>query len=63
MRGQNKDRIASLSQQTGVKTLLAPVNFGNQGWCGMIVCRSSKRITYYDSMNSGMYARALDKMA
>lgn len=48
---------------TSVATVLVPVNYGNQHWCGAIVSHEHKRVIYYDSMTSSSYTHSLDKIA
>lgn len=43
--------------------MLVAINVGNSHWCGSIVDREPKRVTIYDSMNSGLYRFKLDKIA
>jgi hypothetical protein len=56
-------RVAELVQPDGVTTVLVPVNFGNQHWCGVVVSTKAKSVCYYDSLNSRLYKTALDALA
>lgn len=57
------DRVAEQAAGDGVKSVVVPVNFGNQHWCALTVDVGSRRVIYYDSMNSTSYVRALDGLA
>lgn len=49
--------------ESGVSTVLLPVNFGNMHWCGIMINICDSVVTYYDSVNSPKYHKALDVMA
>lgn len=58
----SKAQIALLLEQTGVRTVLLPVKFGNTHWCCLVVDLQQRRVVVYDSMNSDLYTLKLEKL-
>ncbi|KAL3664913.1 hypothetical protein V7S43_010090 [Phytophthora oleae] len=58
-----RDRVLVQLRETGVDTVLLPLNFKNAHWCCVVVKVGSKRIYYYDPLNIAPYMNAAKAVA
>lgn len=53
-----KMTLRDLFTQDGIEFLIAPLNFGNNHWCGLAVRVGRSELLYYDSMSSSYTSQA-----
>jgi hypothetical protein len=63
MRDSLIQELQAFYAETGVSTVLIPVNFESAHWCGIVIRIPEKRILFYDPLNQTDYKRALEDLA
>ncbi|KAG3224900.1 hypothetical protein PC129_g4448 [Phytophthora cactorum] len=58
-----RDRILKQVAESGVDTVLLPLNFMNAHWCCVAIKVQAKRIIYYDLLNQAPYMNAANAIA
>ncbi|OWY98730.1 hypothetical protein PHMEG_00030436 [Phytophthora megakarya] len=58
-----RDRIFSQVAESGVDTVMLPLNFSNAHWCCIVIKVNAKRIHHYDPLNQAPYKNACDAIA